>query len=211
MSERPVAHRRTALASTVTLITALICGVLIATGARAATTSTVGSGREHQLRNVYVTGYTWFDNTPRGSASISDPVRHRTAGGAGTYSDPVTLAVGHTIVGGRDVLDLPAGTRLDLPHLRRYAIVEDTCGDGPRPQTAPCHDLRRAPRGASLWLDLYVGGGPKDNERAVSSCAGTVTDGDGRALRTVIVNPRPGLLVRTGLPFSGGRCTPLYR
>jgi hypothetical protein len=164
----------------------------------------------HAVRSrarVYVTGYTWFDNTPRGSARISDPVLHRSAGGTGTYADPVTLAVGHVVSGGRDVLDLRAGTRVYLPHLHRYGIVEDTCGDGPRPQDRPCHDLRQAPRGAVLWLDVYVGGSARDSEHAVAACAGKVTDGDGRRLRTVVVDPPPGYPVHAGLPFSGGRCT----
>jgi hypothetical protein len=104
---------------------------------------------------VYVTGYTWFDNTPRGSARISNPVLHRSAGGTGTYADPVTLAVGHVIRRGRDVLDLRAGTRVYLPHLHRYGI----------------------------------------------------SDGDGRGLRTVVVDPPPGYPVHAGPPFSGGRCT----
>jgi len=167
-------------------------------------------GRDRSLSRVYVTGYTWFDNTPRGSATISHPVVHRTAGGTGTYADPVTVAVGHSRIAGREVLDLPRGTRLYLSYLHRYGIVEDTCGDGPNPQSGPCHSLAQAPRGATLWIDVYVGGGSKDPAGLVSACAGKVTDGDGRELRTIVLNPRPGLAVRPGLPYSQGRCTPIF-
>lgn len=103
---------------------------------------------------AYLTGYSYWDNTPPGSAAIARPIIHREAGGVGTYEDPITLAVGHSIIGSVQRLDFPAGTRFYFPELRRYAIVEDVCGDGPRPQDGPCHighnDLP--------WLDIYVGG-----------------------------------------------------
>jgi hypothetical protein len=88
---------------------------------------------------AYTTGYDYWDNTPAGSAIISDPILHKRAGGTGTYADPITLAVGHSIIGGKDILDYPAGTKFYIPNLRRYFIVEDTCGDGPSPQTEECH------------------------------------------------------------------------
>src|SRR4051812_38674485 len=83
---------------------------------------------------AYLTGYTYYDNTPHQSVTVSNPVIHQTAGGTGTYTDPITLAVGHTITNGQDVLDWPPGTIFYVPNLRKYFIVEDTCGDGDRPQ-----------------------------------------------------------------------------
>jgi len=165
---------------------------------------------ERVLTNAYTTGYTWFDNTPRGSAQISHPVLHRTASGTGSYADPITLAVGHSTASGTDRLDFPAGTRFYLPHLRRYFIVEDSCGDGPRPQDAACHRLSSAPAGARVWLDLYVGGGPKDSAAAVQACAATITDGDA-ALHRLIQNPRPNHPVVAGPLFAHARCTRLFR
>lgn len=51
----------------------------------------------------------------------------------------MTIAVGHSRKSGQDVLDIPAGTRIDHPDVRRYFIVEDTCGDGPKPEEGrPC-------------------------------------------------------------------------
>src|SRR5690349_9643893 len=80
--------------------------------------------QENVLTDVYITAYTWFDNTPQGSPDISHPVLHRAAGGTGTFSDPVTIAVGHSLETGKDVLDVPAGTRMYIPNVRRYFIVE---------------------------------------------------------------------------------------
>lgn len=169
------------------------------------------SGKGEQvLTTVYTTGYTWFDNTPPGSARISNPRVHRRAGGTGTYTDPITLAVGHSRANGQDVLDLPDGTRVYVTHVRRYFVVEDTCGDGALPQTHGCHSLAGAPRGATLWVDLYVGGGAGDTRADVQGCAGRVTDGDGASLHTVILNPRPGYAVAGQSIFHDHQCTDLF-
>jgi len=158
---------------------------------------------------AYTTGYTWFDNTPPGSTVISHPVLHSQAGGTGTYADPITLAVGHSLETGEDVLDYPAGTRFYLPHVRRYFISEDTCGDGPRPQDRGCHNLASAPSEARLWVDLYVGGAAGDDEAAVKACAGKVTDGD-TELHKMIKDPASTHPVVAGPLFQDGRCTALY-
>jgi len=146
---------------------------------------------------AYTTWYSFYDNTPPGSAAISNPVLHRTAGGAGTYDDPITIAVGHDMSSGHDVLDWPAGTRFYIPNVRRYFIVEDTCGDGPTPQNGPCHDRTRErdAAGASTWLDGWAG-------KASQSCMERLT-----AVHTVIVDPVRGYPVVTGdLGGSGGTC-----
>ena len=79
----------------------------------------------------FVTGYSWYDNTPPLSATVCCPVRHQEASGVGTYADPITMAVGHTIVGGQSILDFPAGTRFYIPNLRRYftGASTDACAD----------------------------------------------------------------------------------
>lgn len=155
----------------------------------------VAIAHERTVR-AYTTGYSVYDNTPPGSADISNPVLHRRAGGWGSYTDPVTAAVGHTIIHGRDVLDMPAGTRLYVPSVARYFIVEDTCGDGPRPQNGPCHRLdtpgNRAPKSAAMWVDLWVGG--EHATRAQSDrCMDALT-----RVRLIIINPRPTYRVAGG-------------
>lgn len=173
------------------------------------TDGTSPAGGERVLTHVYTTGYTWFDNTPPGSATISHPQLHRRAGGDGTYDDPITMAVGHSLASGTDELDLPAGTRAYVPHVRRYFIVEDTCGDGRTPQHHGCHDLSGAPDGATLWVDLYVGGDMNDDKRDVQHCAGRVTDGD-QELHTVVLDPRPDYPVAGYPVFHDGQCTDLF-
>lgn len=144
----------------------------------------------------HVTGYSWFDNTPPGSAEISHPVIHRRAGGVGTYADPITVAVGHSIINGKDILDFPAGTVFYVSGLKRYFIVEDTCGDGRRPQNGPCHRLdtpgNRAPAGAQAWLDIWVGG-RAISEAQANRCMNKITK-----LYTVIKNPPQGLATTPG-------------
>ncbi len=161
------------------------------------------------ITSAYTTGYTWFDNTPPGSGEISNPVLHAKAGGSGTYADPITAAVGHSMATGKDVLDYPAGTRFYLPHVRRYFIVEDTCGDGRAPQNVACHNLAGAPRGATTWIDLYVGGGRGDHSDAADACAEKITDTD-KPLHEVIVNPTANYPVVAGPLFRAGQCTNLY-
>lgn len=138
---------------------------------------------------AFLTGYTWWDNTPPGSPAISHPSRHATAGGTGTYSDPLTVAVGHSLASGADVLDWPEGTLVYVDDLQLYGVVEDTCGDGPTPQTGPCHSLTQAPSGAETWLDLWVGG-QAEGEAWARRCAETIT-----RLHRVQINPPPGLPV----------------
>jgi hypothetical protein len=48
------------------------------------------------ITTAFTTAFTWFDNTPPGSGAICCSQVHQTAGGTGTYADPITLAVGHS-------------------------------------------------------------------------------------------------------------------
>jgi hypothetical protein len=148
---------------------------------------------EKIVRTAYTTAYTWYDNTPEGSASISHPVLHKTAGGTGTYADPITIAVGHSLATGQDVLDFPAGTRIYLPDVRRYFIVEDTCGDGRDPENGPCHEGTNAEgTNSTIWIDLWIGGQSVDSDGA-DECAGRVTD-----VHTAVINPASNYAVAPG-------------
>jgi hypothetical protein len=138
--------------------------------------------------SAYLTGYSDGDNTPPGSDEISNPVVHQKAGGTGTYQDPVTVAVGHVIQNGTDTLDHAPGTIFYLSFLRKYAVVEDTCGDGNRPQNEPCHVGYRG----HPWLDLYVGGGTTSRSH-LTRCMNSIT-----AIREVIQNPAPDYPVEAG-------------
>jgi len=162
---------------------------------------------EVKLR-AYTTAYTYYDNTPPGSAIIAFskgdgfPTVHSVAGGTGTYTDPITLAVGHVIENGVDTPDYAPGTRFYLPNLRKYFIVEDTCGDGNRPQDRPCHKLtpEASATGATVWLDLWIGGSDATEEEA-TACASKVTEAF-----LMIQNPIPNYAVVPGAVITNGTC-----
>ena len=166
-----------------------------ALGAGQAAQPVVYRTKKGQKFSVYLTGYSFWDNTPPGSAAIARPVIRQRAGGSGTYSDPITIAVGHSFATGRQELDFPAGTRFYFPALRRYAIVEDVCGDGPSPQNGPCH----VGYNGMPWLDIYVdgsGAGP----HAANACMRQIT-----GIHEVIVAPPKGSPVVAG-PLTESGC-----
>jgi hypothetical protein len=152
--------------------------------------------------HAFLTGYTWFDNTPPGSVRISHPVLHTTAGGTGTFEDPITVAVGHTLNGGTDILDWPTGTKFYVPNLRRYLIVEDTCGDGDSPPDGPCHT--GYPDSASTWLDMWIGGAG-GTQRGSNRCADQIT-----GTWDVVVDALDGYAVHPGDVYTADGCTQQY-
>ncbi|GKY88056.1 hypothetical protein [Sinisalibacter aestuarii] len=155
---------------------------------------TVVSTKGEQRFTAFLTGYTYWDNTPPGSAAIARPVVHRRAGGTGTFKDPITIAVGHSIVGSRQTLDFPAGTKFYIESLRKYAIVEDVCGDGAQPQNGPCHSGKNG----HPWLDLYLGGASASVQVA-TACANRIT-----RLQTLVINPGPDYPVAPGEVVDSG-------
>ena len=144
---------------------------------------------------VFLTGYSYWDNTPPGSAIIGRPIIHKTAGGTGTFLDPITLAVGWRIHFGRHFEDYKPGTLFYIPRLRKYAIVEDLCGDGSQPQNGPCHTGWKG----HVWLDIYVDGNSTGAEVA-NECMERLT-----GIQVVSINPRPGYRVVPG-PIAESNC-----
>jgi hypothetical protein len=157
-------------------------------GSAATSTPALGESRF----TAYLTAYTYWDNTPPGSSDISNPIVHQKAGGTGTYTDPITVAVGHILASSTDTLDYPAGTKFYIPNLRKYFIVEDTCGDGPTPQNGPCHTGFEG----HPWLDLWLGG-KAGTKATTDACANAVTD-----LHLVILKPRANYAVEQGAIFE---------
>ncbi|MBO0839527.1 MAG: carbohydrate-binding protein, partial [Sciscionella sp.] len=77
-------------------------------------------------KNFYVTLYGWPDNSPPGGdiAYPKDggyPTIHNSAGGTGTYANPITYAT--------DQSELAVGTKVYYPYLHRYFIMEDDCAE----------------------------------------------------------------------------------
>jgi hypothetical protein len=161
------------------------------------TADTIPSGETRFV--AYLTAYTYWDNTPPGSSEISNPIIHTLAGGTGTYSDPITVAVGHSITGNVDTLDYPAGTKFYVPNLRKYFIVEDTCGDGSTPQNGPCHTGYEGHPWLDLWLD-----GSNGTKATSDACANAITD-----LHLIIEDPAPGYAVNPGALYNNG-CSSQY-
>ena len=141
------------------------------------------AGTRERPFTAYLTAYSYWDNTPPGSAAIARPILHRKAGGTGTYKDPVTIAVGHRKSGGHHMMDYPAGTRFYLPKLRKYAIVRRPLrrpGHGRR--TGPCHTGHKG----YPWLDIYIGGRRAGKTRLRPVPIGLT------GVQGIIMNPRPG-------------------
>jgi uncharacterized protein YabE (DUF348 family) len=133
----------------------------------------VGNGGG-QKSNVFVTGYTYWDNSPPGSAQIARPIIHDRAGGTGTWKDPITVAVGF---GPR----FKFGTRFYLPEMKKYFIVEDLCG--------ACSDGRN---GGEYTLDIWLDGSHLSSGGA-TACAAKVT-----GLAPAIKDPDSDLPVDSG-------------
>jgi hypothetical protein len=133
---------------------------------------------------IWLTGYSFQDNTPPGSAIVSHPILHQRAGGTGTYEDPITVAV----PGSKDHMAIPPGTRFYLPSVRRYVIVEDS-GASP------------APSGSDGHLDMWVDG--RGGSKATSdACMDQITSRQAVAIE----NPPPDLPVLPGPITGAGRC-----
>lgn len=129
-----------------------------------------------ETQNAWITGYSYWDNSPPGSAAIARPVVHQQAGGTGTWQNPITIAVGH----GSGGWNYAPGTRIYLTGLHKYAVVEDLCGAcGTSHHGAP-------------HLDLYIGG-ESTTARVANACAMKIT-----AMQKIVVNPRPHYPVRPG-------------
>ncbi len=155
-------------------------------------TPPAGNTSQEIRYQAYTTAYMSGDNTPPGSTQIDLGGHSGNAGGTGTYNDPITLAVGHSITGGQDVGDYPYGTKWYVPNLRKYFTAADSCGDGNTPQNGPCHTGYQG----HIWLDLYLGVG---SGSASLSCEDKVTD-----IHTVIQNPSPLYLVVPGAVYGTG-------
>lgn len=132
---------------------------------------------------VAVTFYGAPDNDPPGSTDIAYPnSRHGSAGGAGTYSDPITLAT--------DPRELPSGSVVYIPILRKYFVMEDDCEECINEWGASRHP----------HLDLWMGAiGGAD----LLACEDTLTP---TGLTTVEVNPGVDRPVDPRPLFNGGQC-----
>lgn len=136
-----------------------------------------------QQKKIWLTGYSYQDNTPAGSSIVSTPVLHKEAGGTGTYADPITVAVP-----GKGNGIWKSGSRFYLPTVKRYVIVEDT-GASP------------APSGQDGHLDMWIGG-QGGTKSATDACMDKITATDVPAQ----YNPPSNLPVIKGPIYAAGKC-----
>ena len=136
-------------------------------------------------QQVEVTFYAAADNDPPGSAEIAYPnSRHTSAGGTGTYADPLSLAT--------DPREIRPGVIVYYPTVQKYFVMEDDC--------AECIDdwsANRKPH-VDLWMSTTA-------DPAVQNCEAALTP-DG--LDTIIVNPPANLPVDAKPLYAGGKCWP---
>jgi hypothetical protein len=123
---------------------------------RSAAKAAGGTGGSGRKMKIWLTGYSYQDNTPAGSAEVSQPILHQDAGGTGTYADPITVAVP-----GKGSGIWKAGSKFYLPTVKRYVIAEDT-GASP------------APSGQDGHLDMWIGG-KGGTKSATDSCMDKIT------------------------------------
>ena len=155
----------TVAAASLVLVTA-ITGLVGATVANAATT-----------QQAFLTFYGWWDNTPPGNA-ISYPKIHSGAGGKGTFSDPITFA--------SSTKEISAGSKIWVPRVRKYFIMEDDCTECGQDWSGHGPDGGPGLRHYDLWLG-GKGGSPFD----AINCEDALTNytDKGPVLESVIANP----------------------
>src|SRR5690348_16005175 len=156
----------------------------------------VGSSSAHAASasttiKMYVTSYGWNDNSPP-SANIAYPksdgnptLHNKAVEGKGTYSDPITFAT--------DKSELAVGSRVYVPFLEKYFIMEDDCVecDGDWSNSHKYH------------IDLWMGPDASSNTTALNNCEDSIT----RNSTSVITNPATNLTVDTTPLFKNNKCT----
>ena len=138
------------------------------------------AGQAGKKITIDLTGYSFQDNTPPGSAEVSNPIVHHEAGGTGTFSDPITVAV-------PDDDQFGPGTKFYVPKVKRYVIIEDT-GASSASESSDEH--------LDMWSD---GEGASEDE--VNDCMSQFT-----GTTTAEVKPPPGRPVLAGPIYSKGVC-----
>ena len=156
-----------------------------------------------------MTFYGYFDNSPPGTA-IAHPVIHGGAGGVGTFDDPITFAVAPEVQN-----KVPPGTRIYIPSLEKYFIMEDDCtssGPGGAPvQGEGCDgELENGVNEFDLWIDGdphknapdNPGSGSGNNDNNMTNCEDTLTASKVK----VIMNATDGQKVNTKPLLNNGKC-----
>src|SRR5437762_2350917 len=159
------------------LLASLMAGCLAAVGALVGVVA-AQSAYAATTQQTFLTFYGWWDNTPPG-AGISFPKIHKTAGGKGTFADPITFATA--------TAELSPGTKVWVPRVKKYFIMEDSC------EECTADWLGHGPDGGPKLhhIDLWIGGKGGSPFDAID-CEDALTNSnpDGTpALEPVLANP----------------------
>jgi hypothetical protein len=124
-----------------------------------------------------VTLYGYADNDPPG-VKIAHPRMHSEAGGTGTYDDPITFAA--------NPKRFPPGTKIYVPHMRKYFIMEDDCASAIAAKQGP------------PLIDLWAGGSRSSHVGRLLTTERLHT----RESAHIIVNPSPNYSVEAEPIFA---------
>jgi len=172
------------------------------------------AGTGTAIKSVYITWYGFNDNScqvesqhncntiayPKGDGF---PTRHDEAvEGSGTYDDPITFA---TACGddGKTGCEFLPGTRIYVPLVRKYFIMEDQCAEcGTDWITSPVHTFYHA----DLWMGPSVS---SSDPGALNDCEDSLTLGAPRkGTGMIVVDPPPSYPVDTTTLFTAANvCT----
>lgn len=186
--------RRVIVPSAVTVGIALVWIVGMLAGNTAASGAAPAAAGTQQ---AFLTLYGWWDNTPPGG-DIAYPQLHKTAGGTGTYADPITFA---TYTG-----EVKPGGRIFVPRVGKYFIMEDGCDECKADWTGKGPD-----GGPGLWhFDMWEGG-KGGNPISAIECEDALTNYNADNtpnLEPVVVDPPANEAVSTEPIFDtgSGRC-----
>jgi 3D (Asp-Asp-Asp) domain-containing protein len=134
---------------------------------------------------MMVTFYGWADNSPPGNAiaypmNAGHPTLHNGAGGIGTYADPITFATAPA--------EFPQGTRLYVPFIQKYVVMEDSCGQC----TTDWTNSRK-------WhIDIWMNSNGTETTSSLISCENSWT----RTQTDVELSPPPSRAVTTAPLFD---------
>ncbi|OJI83541.1 hypothetical protein ASPTUDRAFT_55578 [Aspergillus tubingensis CBS 134.48] len=134
--------------------------------------------------DVEITFYGYPDNDPPSADIAYDCGRGYTAGGTGTYDDPLTFA---TAPGEFEKCEI-----IYLPYLRKYLRFEDTCA-----QCTTDYD------NGKLHIDIWTGSTKSSGGDTQIDCEDSLTPDDSQ---TVIISPGTSYTVNSDELFASGKC-----